>query len=336
MPVTKELSQEILETYEFQEPISPEIRSMLQEDFEKALTFLVGDKPWLTESDNLRHKALYLELTDRIRAVFWLKRKDAWPVNAVPEWLQALIAYWHHNRCAVITLNYDTLIEQVASEVYCPKRRPQIPTGELYPIRLTPAVIEPTKTGELSQTFRLFKLHGSINWFYSGRSNFFGEELLYVPCKGGVDDAFGVEEHPAPFKVDWCRLRGGKTSLIIPPTLDKSAFFQHEALRSMWFQAGEAIKQASRVICLGYSLPSSDLTMAHFLKTSAPSSGIPFEIVDLELRDRCESKVEHFERIIGKSAYEFRQQYSGKECVETFVLSNLNIEPKDDLPVCAA
>ena len=37
MPVTKELSQEILETYEFQEPISPEIRSMLQEDFEKAL-----------------------------------------------------------------------------------------------------------------------------------------------------------------------------------------------------------------------------------------------------------------------------------------------------------
>ena len=178
------------------------------------------------------------------------------------------------------------------------------------------------------QTFKLFKIHGSTNWFYSGRSDFFGEELFYVPCKGGLDDAFGVEEVPAPFTVDLRRLRGGKTSLIIPPTLDKSVFFQHEALRSMWFQAGDAIKKASRVICFGYSLPASDLTMAQFLKSSAPPNCVRFEIVDLELRDNFESKVQHFERIVGNGSYEFHQGYSGTDCVQNFVLSNLNAEDK--------
>ncbi|PTX90834.1 hypothetical protein [Opitutus sp. ER46] len=38
--------------------------------------------------------------------------------------------------------------------------------------------------------------------------------------------------------------------------------------RALWFEAGEALQRARRIIAMGYSLPSSDLTMKHFLRTT--------------------------------------------------------------------
>lgn len=328
MPLVKrgELSNEVLKSYKLRDSIPVEIRRMIEENFENALDFLASHKPWLSESENQRHRAIYLDLTYAIRAVFWCKRK-VW--DSPPHWLEELIAYWHTHRCAIITLNYDMLIESIASTIYSHKQY-AIPTADLYPIRFTDAAL----TNRLSEatshkieipigTFRLFKLHGSINWFYSGRENFFGEELFCIPCSGETDRFFDDVD-----KTDWRRL-GGKCPLIVPPTSDKSGFFQHEALRSMWFQAGEAIRRASRVICFGYSLPDSDLTMAQFLRSCAPTCRIGFKIVDLDEGDKCETKVEHFSRIIGKEAYEYHQEYSGACCILRFIEKELITDPKD-------
>jgi hypothetical protein len=325
MPVTKELSRLILARYKSVKDLPSEIRDMIEEDVEKALTFLATSKPWLAETENLRHRVWYLEIAHVIRYLFLENSRDpsVWGTNRPPKWFDSLIAYWHSNRSTVITLNYDTLIERVASTTYEAKRRP-IPTGHLYPIRLTPATVQggiqflhSNENDRPQDTFKLFKLHGSTNWFYSGRSDFFGEELFYVPCNGGVDGVFDIAEGRDADNVDWCRL-GGKSALIIPPTLDKTVFFQHEALRSMWFQAGQAIRSADRLICLGYSLPKSDLTMAQFLKSCAPAKQTCFEIVNLEQRDQ------HFAETIGGDIYEFRQELVGDEqCVPKFVIKGL-------------
>src|ERR1019366_7933616 len=176
MPTIKgrEFSQEVLKRYDVKDAIPAEIRCMLEENFESALSFLASDKPWLSESENQRQRVIYLNLTNVIRRMFWLKSKDlaVWNVTIPPHWLEELIAYWHNNRCVVITLNYDTLIECIASTIYS-KKRPAIPTGDLYPIRFTEAaqtngLIQATshKIENPMATFRLFKLHGSINWFY--------------------------------------------------------------------------------------------------------------------------------------------------------------------------
>jgi hypothetical protein len=296
MPVTKELAAEVVERYRYRVLIPAQIRSMMEQDegqgFERTLTFLAQDKPWLPEAENLRHKALYLVLVNVIRAIFVEKSRSSlvWGTNQPQLWLEALITYWHENRCAVITLNYDTLIERVASSVYWKNRPSPIPTGHLYPIVLTPAAqrsaASASGTGAAEKpmkTFRLFKLHGSVNWFFSGRSDFFGEQLYYVPCKGGLDGAFDADVGHDPEEHHWNRV-GDKAPLIMPPALDKSPFFQHESLRSLWFQAGRAIAQATRIICLGYSMPASDLTMAQFLKTSAPPTPVQFEIANLSTR----------------------------------------------------
>jgi hypothetical protein len=73
MPITKELGRLVVGRYKYRDHIDPMILSMMEEDegqgFEKALTFLTQDKPWLPESENLRHKALYLDLANVIRGV---------------------------------------------------------------------------------------------------------------------------------------------------------------------------------------------------------------------------------------------------------------------------
>ncbi len=335
MPTTAELSKEVLERYKHKEAITPDVRCMIEEDFEKALTFLAQDKPWLPESENLRHKALYLDLTNVIRVILREKCRGplVWVSNTPPPWLDPLITYWHNNRSAVITLNYDTLIERVASSTYWQGRSAKIPTGQLYPLQMTPAAhrsesdsMEPPGSQPVLETFRLFKLHGSINWFYSGRLDFFGEELFYVPCEGGVDGPFDALEGRDQESRHWTRI-GDKTALIIPPVLDKSAFFQHESLRSLWFQSSQAIKSASRIVCMGYSLPGSDLTMAQFLKTSAPSQAIPFEIVDIDLKQT------HFTSILGKNMYDFQQGAAEIDCIPKYVVSNCIPNQEDQADV---
>src|SRR5208283_5015257 len=98
--------------------IPPEIKLKLEQDIEKALASLVSDKS---------RASLYFDLTSAIRGVFLSKSKDprVWKSNSPPHWLENLITYWHNNRCVVITLNYDTLIECVAS--VGSRMRPKIP-----------------------------------------------------------------------------------------------------------------------------------------------------------------------------------------------------------------
>jgi hypothetical protein len=328
MPLTQDLSRLVLERYLHVASLPPDIRHMIDEDFEKALTYLSQDKPWVSETDHLRHRALYLDLTDVIRGILHerCRSPDVWVTNTPPMWLEALVTFWHDRRATVITLNYDTLIERVASSINWRWRSTKIPTGALYPIPMALAegrgglIVAPDPV----DTFQLFKLHGSINWAYSGRSEFFGEELFYVPCIGGVDGTFDACEGRDPEKGHWTHL-GDKKALIIPPTLDKRMYFQHESLRSMWFQAGQAIRKAKRIVCMGYSLPASDLTMAQFLRSSAPDNAIPFDIVDVV------PKSEHFAKVLGTAGFEFQQGGLDSNAVRHYVVNHCvpNQEARD-------
>jgi hypothetical protein len=141
---------------------------------------------------------------------------------------------------------------------------------------------------------------------------------------GGVDSLFiAIDDETDPEYRHWANTHD-KVSLIIPPTLDKSVFFRHETLRSLWFQAGRAIAGARRIICMGYSLPGTDLTMAQFLKSCAPSPRIPFEIVN-----RDSSRREHFAALLGNDTYEFIQNETGDDAVLRFIVHSL-AETRED------
>jgi len=121
---------------------------------------------------------------------------------------------------------------------------------------------------EPRDTFKYMKLHGSVNWCYSGARSFYGETIYNTGIENGwgpgsVDPANDLEQK-APEKVH----------LVIPPTTAKSSLFNNEVVRSQWRLAPKYVEAAGTIFCLGYSLPEADMMIRFLLATSTPGKTI--------------------------------------------------------------
>jgi hypothetical protein len=267
MPLLQDLADRLLQSRRRHQAIPPEVVAMMRENFAHALSYLEQPNPWISEADNLRHRALFLEFSNAIA-----RDLDATVVEVVdqltkhiPGWLAQLIRHWHEHRCTVLTLNYDTLVESIAALVPLPNGD-RIRAESVYPPLLTDAALRPSgaRPKQPPPSFRLLKVHGSTNWFYSGRESAHGEPIYFVPpAPTRESDAAERREHT--FRMSAV---ADKYPYLVPPVYDKSALLTHETIRALWFEAGDAVRAAKRIICMGYSLPESDLTMKHFLRTT--------------------------------------------------------------------
>ena len=139
------------------------------------LSFLAEDQPWNTEAENLRHRSVFLKSSARLRDVI-LDARNRGVGSPPPLWLPRLVALWHATRCTVISLNYDTLVEKALTDLQEPGKRW---AGAAYPIAL-PLIGSRTHTlysPPNQDTFQLTKLHGSVNWCYSGFSHLLREQI---------------------------------------------------------------------------------------------------------------------------------------------------------------
>lgn len=190
-------------------------------------------------------------------------------LNQCPTWLVRLVHYMHYHQATVITLNYDTLLERAFSEI----RTGQRPDGvnyvldemNLHPIEFSVSGMAPDRC----PTAELLKLHGSINWWYSGRQSYFGEPIRLHRAGGWLRSPLKPED---PL---------GRSRLIVPPLADKLGYFDNEAIRYLWMRARATLRGAKRIFCVGYSLPQTDLTFRFLLQDSQPVDVIPFYFVNL-------------------------------------------------------
>ena len=243
------------------------------------MTYLSQRQPWLDESFNQYNLALATRIRRHIRQV--IEESSSGLEPPVPEWLESLVDRWSLHRASVITMNYDTLVERVAQALPNPdiNEGKGINLSQMYPpyfsnIRSRGASL--VSAGRLD-TFTYFKLHGSVNWHYSGREDFYGETIFYsdVSPWGSTQSAFEKDS----------RLSSeDKATLIIPPVAEKTTFFNNETIRRLWQKASEELEGATRVFVIGYSLPLSDLGMTFFLKRSLPVEKIPWYIVDTDCK----------------------------------------------------
>ena len=97
-------------------------------------------------------------------------------------------------------------------------------------------------------TFLYLKLHGSINWYYSGRDDFYGETIFYADVPPFGSDYSDQEKVLSA-------LSGDKQTLIIPPANEKTIYFNNETVKGLWHDASVALSKATRVFVIGYSLP---------------------------------------------------------------------------------
>lgn len=303
MPLLAELSRKVRSRTSLKAH-SP-IWDMYEDDLEMWLTYLSQSHPWLSEPENLRNPALFLDLSsdiaDELEECENLATQD-FP----PDWLSTVIKWWHERKTVVITLNYDTLIERAVTKANIPQdgAAKALSSSDLYQITLTSAGRRDAALwggGKRPSSLKLFKLHGSINWFYSGATASHGETIYYVlPHSRGIEN-----KHREAVR--------DKVPLIVPPLTEKSIYFQHETIRTLWAQAAAAVRETSRVFCLGYSLPRTDISLRFFLQANAPHGKVPFFIVNLPYGEIAS----HLRELL--PGYDVREQFMNTDPIPGFV-----------------
>jgi hypothetical protein len=183
----------------------------------------------------------------------------------------------------VLTLNYDTLVERCACQSIGQNTTSHLAgynfkeaySATLYPIPLAPAwqrMVARVTLSSPTSALSLHKLHGSINWFHTGSPGADDGTIFLVPATSwAVTDP----------NQDWIsKAHIDCVPFIVPPLAEKLPFFGRSQIRSIWAQAGAALRIATRVFCLGYSLPETDLTMRLFLQSNTPAKSVPFYLVN--------------------------------------------------------
>lgn len=246
----------------------------LEDNVELLLTHLAAAHPW--EDVGERHQALsaYHQVKDVMTDWLDMAEKASLREQGPPDWLGRLIGYWHQRACTILTFNYDTLIEHAVSTL------PLHPDGvfgwHLYQVPIHWAAAREgwaLLAGERPTTFGLLKLHGSLNWWYSGPGSPPGDTVHGTNMKPKWGHGPDSDEDLAVTD---------KVRLVVPPTLQKEPFYENSILRAQWRMARERLATADRVVLMGYSLPPTDLTSRLLLSTSGMDA--PIEVVDLTER----------------------------------------------------
>ena len=277
MPTLADLTHEVAKRLWGPECSWPKPLRDLDKNIEMWITFLSQRQPWLTEYENDFNKSLAGLIRHQIEEVIEEQTARA-SQTEVPPWLNRLIDSWHRERATVITLNYDTLVERASKEAQVTEKERGIPATLMYPPYFSNVEARSGEAlwgWESLDTFSFLKLHGSINWYYSGRDDFFGETILF-----SEELPFG-DERWSDIHFRWPQSRD-KERLVIPPTTEKNTYFNNETVRRLWREAGHALRKAERVFIVGYSLPPSDLGMNFFLTNHRPSQETPIFLVNTD------------------------------------------------------
>lgn len=232
-----------------------EISSKYTENIESLLTYLSTDFPWQNQQMIHLDKALYFELVKNIRKTFVQLDRNC-EYNFEP--FNGFSKYIIENKIPLITLNYDILLEKMLfSNMTEGYQRVNSYKGFYKQAILNLssrnadntavwASYEDDEYGNKLPT--IHKLHGSVNWLWSATNS---SEPVY--CTMGM-------EHES--------LRKDLSEYIIPPVLDKTKFYDHNIIKSIWADAYTTLKNADRVFIIGFSFPATDLSVK-FLFNSA-------------------------------------------------------------------
>ena len=277
-----ELGAEVRERLADVASLASAIPDSLGDNIELWMTYLSQPQPWLGEPKIDLHRSLAGRIRQSIAAVIE-KRTVSASASMAPDWLRRLILTWHRREAVVITLNYDTLVEKAARDLTVSEKKNALHPTDIYPPYFA-NIVSRSGAGmwgsEVIPTFRLLKLHGSVNWHYSGREDFHGETIFFsdVPEFGPAGDEAARDATSRRLR----NMAADKETLLIPPVAEKTTYFNNETVRALWKDAAAALQDATALYIIGYSLPISDLGMRFFLAGNSPDTDSPIHVVDID------------------------------------------------------
>lgn len=236
----------------------------LAEDPEALITYLATAMPWKRPEETLTDRAAFISVTRRIAEYIGECEEQAFRED-LPEWATQFVEYLHREAATAVTLNYDTILERLSRKLRADENNSEIHTGDLYRMPLAPWWSR-TAGGFASspqRTYQLLKLHGSINWYFSGDEAVPGEQVYYIPVDSSSPMTDG-DRNKDFLDINMLDL----VPLIIPPVAEKTPFYRSHLVSTLWRKFRKNVQEAAEIYCVGYSLPKTDLTMRLFLSTA--------------------------------------------------------------------
>jgi len=273
---------------------------------ENLLSYISHKMPWKTPLENDMDRTVFNKLLSIVAEYISDCEEKAFGtagqlLENLPNWAKPFAEFLHNTKPDIASLNYDTVLERMSYRYFSDTTKNiyyQIPISDLR-----------QRSGSISgdpepyATFHLFKLHGSINWYYTGDEDAPGQQVYYIPvteyspmedCK--KDPIFGRN------KVDLVHL-------IIPPVTEKSLFYATNLIKTSWMKLRERIDEAEEIYCVGYSLPKTDLTMGLFLSTITDYNSKTIYIVNTAKDQERNRLLENYEEFFRKSSAELSRNY---------------------------
>ncbi|WP_439377806.1 hypothetical protein [Amycolatopsis lexingtonensis] len=259
MPTMGGLSEAIRNDLGTKEPSPiPGQDSPLADNFEQWLSYLVEEPPWLSDGQKYRNRGAFSDVAESLHSVLSALQLHVTTSTAPPAWLIQLVEYWQAMGTAVITFNYDLLVEMTWLALEPGRSWTDLYTVPIAPIGSRVAGMWGSEGNDGG--LRLLKLHGSLNWRYSGPSSPAGDQVFGVGYSawhsGGTERPDDSEE-----------LSADKVPMIVPPAAVKSPYYVNNTIQAMWRQAAKALRQADELVIIGFSLPPSDLIVSSMLAT---------------------------------------------------------------------
>jgi len=124
------------------------------------------------------------------------------------------------------------------------------------------------------ETFRLLKLHGSLDTYWV-RGDAAGTSITRVTDSGWVPD-MGMSSP----SLNIARRAPGRVPFIVPPASAKSAFFANPITRQLWQTAAQRLAVCEEIAIIGYSIPMTDIVVSAMLVTAQKASGARIDIVN--------------------------------------------------------
>lgn len=226
--------------------------------FEEWLSHRAEPQPYLSVAENMVRQAIFTRATSEIAAQLDAAIRLALQAP-LPPWLGQLIAIWHRNCSQILTFNYDTLVECAfdSLDFWDWNGGHNFTWGSL--IGYNPRGNAGASYGEFDGTagpypsFRLWKLHGSTNWFWApGDAS--GASAMRVRLPGRFEGPAAFEDSD----LHW--MAPGLTRLLVPPSSLKSPYYANPISREVWAQGFQALREVDVITLIGYSLPETDLT----------------------------------------------------------------------------
>jgi hypothetical protein len=252
--------------------------------FEEWLSYLSEPQPHLDPEGVAGAALLALRVTRLICEVLSALQTRALSAE-VDGWFYEFLSVLHVLRAQVITLNYDNFVECGVHTLklqspgwYGPSTVSEHDILAGLPPRadftqLTYADLPPSLGGRSSDTFKLWKLHGSLSWYWLPDGG--GNSTLQRWRLPGV---FG--ERWDPEEDHRRRELPSHEVFIVPPAALKGQRLREPVARELWRRAAEALRAAERVVLIGYSVPHADHSVLGMLTEGLQGRNVRVEVVN--------------------------------------------------------